>query len=961
MWEVVCYATIRNAGVSYFALFECVLEDIVVQMIGRISIFALLLSVCLVQPVLAQIAPGVQQSAAQTATITGAVIQSDGTPVGGADVRLNGPNAHLTTVSDVHGAFIFTSVPYGTYNIDAGAANFGVASRSGIVVKGDINIAIQYVMQNTSGFKEIARVSTRSSGAQINVTPASVASITPAQYAFQGNLSWRELLNQVPGVTVGGALSGGNDTNDVIPDSPFQPIMLSINGALPYETSTTFDGMPLSNYTFAASSPGNGVDLSVLPMPLFETADIVRGPGANAPSIIDSVGGSFVLHAPGAVENDSFEGSVSNDPYGGYYSNMKATFRRGKLSGTVVYGFDTSPGPFGSGPLFGGLSPATINGNTVASGGYVQDVTNPVYGDCYCIYQYTLLGHGGYQSTAWSQHNGGIGLSYQMTPSITVQAFYAGSQATAAQASFEDTYLFTPDASYAGSLEPGASYIARSFGVSPILESGSLLEEKVTAYLGRGVLRLAALQNYTYTNHIISPTPPSTIQLNGTGTYCANPLCTTTTPFVFTGQTATVTCNYFSFLENTRSTNDDLLASYEVQVGSKSNLGISFVKSANSGTNFYNDSFIFGGITYNFDGGQPAVTETIDEFRLHAGTQLSDTLSLDGSYYFARADYHVPDPNNNNHWVDSIFSYSAPRLGMTWRMNRDAVVRAAAGGGFALPPLFNLVGSNGAIGCNVGLSCMVSLTNINLQPEKSFGFDIGTDVRLRHDTVLSADVYRTDLYGQLFQSVNLVGLYPTLGIYYHLPIYAQEYLNLGHSRFEGLNVSLRHDVPRGIYWNAGLGLTRGYIVSVPAGFYNQAGAMCNFSTGASCQNTYALLNSNFDGEFQSTVPYANGSATFGYRWAAKKYVDIQANYQGNNNAYFQPGFMEFDGHASYPLTKDFALIATFRNITGIHDQNYQFYTVNPNLIAPSVAGLEFPLYPIPYGPRTLVVTANLQL
>ena len=33
-------------------------------------------------------------------------------------------------------------------------------------------------------------------------------------------------------------------------------------------------------------------------MPLFETADVVRGPGANAPSIVDSVGGSFVLHAP---------------------------------------------------------------------------------------------------------------------------------------------------------------------------------------------------------------------------------------------------------------------------------------------------------------------------------------------------------------------------------------------------------------------------------------------------------------------------------------------------------------------------------------------------------------------------------------------------------------------------------------------------------------------------------------
>ena len=101
-------------------------------------------------------------------------------------MQLNGPGAHLTTVSDAHGAFIFTSVPYGTYRIDATAPNLGTASHDNVIVKGDINVAIQYVAQTTSGLKEIARVSTHSAGAQINVTPASIASINPSDYAFQG-------------------------------------------------------------------------------------------------------------------------------------------------------------------------------------------------------------------------------------------------------------------------------------------------------------------------------------------------------------------------------------------------------------------------------------------------------------------------------------------------------------------------------------------------------------------------------------------------------------------------------------------------------------------------------------------------------------------------------------------------------------------------------------------------------
>jgi hypothetical protein len=241
-------------------------------------------------------------------------------------------------------------------------------------------------------------------------------------------------------------------------------------------------------------------------------------------------------------------------------------------------------------------------------------------------------------------------------------------------------------------------------------------------------------------------------------------------------------------------------------------------------------------------------------------------------------------------------------------------------------------------------------------------------VRLRHDTVLSADVYRTDLYGQLFQSSNLDGTCSTNPVCSAndspndpLPFYVDEYLNLTHSRFEGITLNIHRDVPHGIYWNAGLGLTRGYIISVPAGFYNAAGQTCNYATGVGCANTYAIANQNFT-YIPGNVAYANGSADLGYRWAAKKSLDVQANYLGNNNAYFQPAFLEFDAHASYPLAKNFALFATLTNITGIHDQNYQVSNgYNPIVAAPSIAGAEVPLNSAPYGPRTLTVTANIQL
>ena len=122
----------------------------------------------------AQIAPGVQQSAGKTATITGAAVDHDGKPVAGADVQLLGP-AILRTRSDAHGTFIFTSVPFGTYSVLASAAGLGQAQRQNVAINGDTDVTIQFASSAaTSTLKTIASVHTQSSGVRINTTPASI-------------------------------------------------------------------------------------------------------------------------------------------------------------------------------------------------------------------------------------------------------------------------------------------------------------------------------------------------------------------------------------------------------------------------------------------------------------------------------------------------------------------------------------------------------------------------------------------------------------------------------------------------------------------------------------------------------------------------------------------------------------------------------------------------------------------
>jgi outer membrane receptor protein involved in Fe transport len=353
--------------------------------------------------------------------------------------------------------------------------------------------------------------------------------------------------------------------------------------------------------------------------------------------------------------------------------------------------------------------------------------------------------------------------------------------------------------------------------------------------------------------------------------------------------------------------------------------------------------------------------------RFFVGGNLSEKTSLDLSMYVVNANYHLPDPNNISsyttpgadlNYADSNYNYAAPRLGFVWRPTAAVAIRAAAGGGFAEAPLGDLVGSNAPF-CFGAPVCTVTAPNLNLQPEKSFGFDLGTDIRLPRNTVLSFDMYRTNLYGQLYESTTESSSpCPTCG---GAPLYVTQYGNLGESRYEGILVDLRHTVPHGTYWSLSGGLTRGYVVSVPAGFYNGTTGH-PYTPCTNCANLNVVPGVNFNGTYTNgaSVPYAQGLGTLGYRWNANKYVDLVGTYFGNNNTYFRPAFVELDGHIGYPLTRNVSLLVTFRNITGIYDSPYQIFTPSNLSGAPTISGLPYVLFGEEYGPRTILLTSNLR-
>jgi len=946
---------------------------------ANIALLLLAACFCTTQVAPAQIAP------TNSATISGSVSDNVGKPVAHATVSLSGPK-NTSTQTDAQGLFVFVGVSFGTYSISAAAAGLGTATRS-VSVQGDVNVAIQYEPASQNGLKVIANVSS-SANAQFNVTPASITQVNPIANAFEGKTSWRTILEQIPGVAQAG-LGNGQYNEAAYPDGPLVPMQISIDGALPYETATLLDDMPLIG-TALNSAPGTGTNLGSYPLNGFDAADVVRGPGANAPSIVDSIGGSFVLHSPGTVGHNQYNFSVSTDPYGGVVANARAAVRWKKLSAVVTYGVNDSPGPISTATItpnnqygLGGI--ATVDGQPFTAyspacnppgceGGYLID-PNYSFGG--------FLPHYGTQgglfvccanpSTAWTQHSGSVALRYGFSPNVSAEVFYAGENSLMPIPYPYETFDFLPPAGYTGTIQPGMSLFnlcSANVQGSAFQNVSSLLEEKVTAQLGHGVLQLAALQNRSFSTFGDNYPTSGTVQLYGAG--CVGSASPTTacpsggTLTYYNGGTHSVTLPTADDYEASWSNNRDLLVSYVTPLGTNLHAGASFVKS------YYDNPYTFYENIPEYDyscvlSTPSAISQTTNEMRVFVGGNLSEKTSLDLSMYFVNANYHIPNPNNiafystpgaDINYVDSNYTYAAPRLGFVWRPTAAVAVRVAAGGGFAEAPLGDLIGSNAPF-CSGGI-CTVTSPNLNLQPEKSFGFDLGTDIRLPRNTVFSFDVYHTNLYGQLYESTTMSGSCPGCG---GLPLYVTQYGNLGESRYEGILLDVRHSVPHGTYWSLSGGLTRGYVVSVPGDFYNTANGTCIPATGANCTNLNVVPGTNFNGSYTNgaSVPYAQGLGTLGYRWNADKYVDLVGTYYGNNNTYFRPAFVEFDGYIGYPLTRNVSLLVTFRNITGIYDGAYQIYTPSNLSGAPTISGLPYVLYGEEYGPRTVLFTTNLRL
>jgi outer membrane receptor protein involved in Fe transport len=218
-------------------------------------------------------------------------------------------------------------------------------------------------------------------------------------------------------------------------------------------------------------------------------------------------------------------------------------------------------------------------------------------------------------------------------------------------------------------------------------------------------------------------------------------------------------------------------------------------------------------------------------------------------------------------------------------------------------------------------------SNGNLKPETGFGYDLGADYRLKDQTtVISGDIYRTNLFNRFFGQTVSTGLVCGTAILCTgaappgTPILNQTNVNISNARFQGVELSIRHDPAVGFGYDIAGALQRGYYYNLPPYFY------CSIP-GPGCtqdQNLNVIENENTNGvgvgigglsyNGNMRIPYSQGNLLLSYTFRNGAYAAFGDTYYGNNNSLNEPAFAIAYGTIRYPVTKAISLQISGDNI-----------------------------------------------
>jgi hypothetical protein len=840
-----------------------------------------------------------------TAVIQGVVTSGTGNPVAGATVSLTGAST-ATATTDTNGAFSVTVVP-GIYRIDVTRSGYVAAVLSDLAVTAGstVPVTVSLNQANLSSLQTIGRVSTvsRGSASAINTGTATSSYLSGQAFTNLANPQINDVLQHLPDVTIQ-HMGSQQDTSIIV------------GGVQPYETQVLVDGHPLALGQY-------GVWVSqYFPSYLIGGVETQSGPGNTTPFANIAVGGTVNLLTPSFTRQPTFELTTGVDNYLTQYTHMLATGSAGKLQYVIGAGTDGYNGPFYQAKQCD-VTPEGANTGIIQ---FCGDSSGSFFSKGELLklrYEFSnstsleagfVGAWGGYspQGTAWGTSLGPLTIvgctnpngpntgictnpkfSNMVGSTVNSLGWYPGSYIYNNQTLFDaqfrtaignDTLLVRP---YVGSIEPeiiiGTGEIYYPAGFSPVNAPND-----------------AAFQ-----------------------TACGNAFGSTTNPAggttVVNGQTECFDSAYSTFEQ------DKLYGStftWLHPVGD-SLLGLTYDFHGQSTFAYINNP---QGVSVPFS------TDRFSTLSFTGDLHLIRNLGIDLGLYDTRYTVDGVKPVSLTDATLVGFSRTItrfdPHLAFTLHPSNDVVYRASFGTSTTFPYVGQLSGlatyEQPAQSLGVyALGGSLTEKNASLEPEVAIAYDLGFDKRFHNGSVLSLDLQDSvihDVFEELTSSIPANG--GLEGIF--SPI------NVAKLSTQFATVKYHYTPRVGLGYSIAAAAERSIVSGLPASLYS-------FGTqGFPVNNVQICGNGVAAPGIPTCLPYLKGYGQLTYTWADGTYAGLGADYEGKNNAYFQPPFTLVDFTLRRSVTKNVEVEVGVENL--LNTNNFGTYLATPGAGTPIVAG-----------------------
>ncbi len=932
-------------------------------------------------PALAQ-APPAQTAPAATSQVSGLVTDNSGAPVAGAIITLTGPQTYTAT-SGPQGLYSISSVAPGVYTATVARSGFQTGTEQDLAVVGGqpVTLNVQLATPTLTSLRTIGSTRTTFSRASFNTSPASVNVVSTQTFIDQGQPQVKAILNQTPGIVISLPATSGNGAAAGAITFP------NIRGGLSFETASLIDGHPVSVGAF-----GDYVT-TFLNAYTLGSVEVVKGPGANAPEVNYAIGGTVNFRTLDPTTKPSGYETVGVDSFGGVFSNFgySNTIMNGKLGFVVDYGVNGTPGP-----LTNYTAPTPMNKSWSINGQPISGTITtspPIPGTTQTIFNgtATLLYSGVPVSTTYTNKTELFKLRYNFSPATTLTASFLGSQTWTEQNGnhfYQYNSVFDPGASYSSATgpQPGPILAEDNIFAPPHeyeINNEPIFQAELRTSLGNNNILLrgysASINRLQY-NALTSPSQVGTFnaQLFGTATVGG-------VPTTYTGQTVTlgVPGAYFN------SSEEDRLHGYSLEfdhpVGDTGNLLSIAADQTHSTTGSYNvGTFVPGGgvaATVPPTSGQEFTT-----ILARGIWNVGPRLNVEFSNYFNTYQTHYSNTNGRT-FLDQTNSHYDARLGLTYRLDPDTSLRFAAGSAIAPPfiQLYSRINTAPTLSLPSQLFATDTIANPNLKPETTFGYDLGGDYRFGPGklTVVSGDIYLTNLWNQLISTANFANGNVTLnsclagqtpgtktpctGPPVTVPLTSTGADNLAQAKYAGIELSVRRDPAVGFGFAVQGALQQAMPVNVPLSFYQNAGSP-NL-----VRNLGVITGVNYYGGSQGvsnqSIPYSSGYAEVHFRTARGGFLSFGETYYGSNNSLFLPAFFIANANARLPIgTHGIAFNVNVDNLFNTYGNSY--VSEYQGIFQPFVNGAVttggsplagFQLNANTYGPRDVRLSLSYKL